>query len=490
MNPILDILARHASQQPDTVALQTCNENVSYADLYTRVQTTAAWLTQLNVRTIACQLDNSIDWAIIDLAVMQAGLNSIPLPCWFSQGQVEHVIADAGVDLFITHPDVVIDARWQLLTTPTGASVESFLTGQAGGHAATLSNTKITYTSGSTGSPRGVCLPVKTLTEVSQAILDAMSQINIERHLCVLPLATLLENIAGFYAPLMRGITVYLATGSELGLGANQLDPGRFADVINAVQPDSVILVPQLLTALVEFEMIHWNTPKMIAVGGGRISDQLIMRARERDLPVYQGYGLSECASVVTLCLPGANRAGSVGRALPHAKVRISQDGEIEVHGARMTGYLGAPRIDEDWLRTGDLGHLDDDGYLFVDGRLKNVFITAYGRNVNPEWVESALTQQAPISQALVYGEAENHNLALLWLRFGQDDSQVEAAVALANAELPGYAQVHAYIAIDEPLTPSLVTDNGRLKRGVVIDQYQDLIKQHFANGESSRVVL
>jgi pyrroloquinoline quinone (PQQ) biosynthesis protein C len=163
---------------------------------------------------------------------------------------------------------------------------------------------------------------------------------------------------------------------------------------------------------------------------------------------------------------PAARRIGTVGRPLPHAALRIADDGEVQVRGARMLGYLGeAPLADEwvadergggdEWLGTGDLGHFED-GFLVLHGRRKHQFITAYGRNVNPEWVEAELVQQGPIAQAWVHGEALAENLAVLVPRRADcSDAELDAAVAAANAGLPDYARAGRWLRAEAPFTPA-----------------------------------
>jgi long-subunit acyl-CoA synthetase (AMP-forming) len=158
--------------------------------------------------------------------------------------------------------------------------------------------------------------------------------------------------------------------------------------------------------------------------------------------------------------------------------VRIGDDGEVQVRGARMLGYLGEAPPDalaaEAWLGTGDLGHFDD-GFLVLHGRRKHQFITAYGRNVNPEWVEAELVQQGAIAQAWVHGEARPENLAVLVPRRADcSDVELEAAVAAANAGLPDYARAHRWLRAEAPFTPAngLLTANGRLRRAALAAHY------------------
>ena len=309
-------------------------------------------------------------------------------------------------------------------------------------------------------------------------VAEVSTACGVERHLCVLPLATLLENVGGVYAALLAGARIDLAPQAALGMtGASGFDVARFIRTLHEHQPHSLILLPQLLLALVTAAEQGIELPaslRFVAVGGGRVSPALLRRAEALGIPAFEGYGLSECASVVCVNTPGARRIGTVGRPLAHAAVRLAADGEVEVRGARMLGYLGEPAPASDWLPTGDLGHFDD-GFLVLHGRKKHQFVTAFGRNVNPEWVEAELTQQAPIAQAWVHGEALAANVAVIVPRRADcPAADVDAAIATANAALPDYARVQRWLRADAPFTPAngLLTANGRLRRAARAERY------------------
>ncbi|HEX5841095.1 MAG TPA: AMP-binding protein, partial [Pseudomonas sp.] len=300
-------------------------------------------------------------------------------------------------------------------------------------------------------------------------------------------LATLLENIAGVYAPLLAGAQIELMPMAQIGLlGASQFDLPRFLGALAQAQPHSLILLPQLLLALVSAAERGLPLPdslRFIAVGGGRVASQLLQRADALGLPVFEGYGLSECASVVCLNTPEHRRIGSVGQPLPHLQLRLGADGEVLVKGPRLQGYLGEPVTDEEWLGTGDLGHFDGK-YLVLHGRKKHQFITAFGRNVNPEWVEAELVQQLPIAQAWLHGEALPGNVAVLVPRFAHiSDQQLAEAVAAANLALPDYARVHHWLRAAQPFSSAneLATSNGRLRRNALLNHYQSAIEQLMA---------
>jgi long-subunit acyl-CoA synthetase (AMP-forming) len=183
---------------------------------------------------------------------------------------------------------------------------------------------------------------------------------------------------------------------------------------------------------------------------------------------------------VVCLNRPGARRPGSVGRPLPHARLRIADDGQILVSGVTMLGYLGdAPRAAGGEWATGDLGEIDADGYVYVRGRLRNVFISSLGRNVAPEWVESELAQQPGIRHAMVHGEARPHAVAIVSVTDpGVSDEVIGRGIAAANSRLPGYAQVRRWARAPEPFSfdNGLLTSNGRLRRAEILRRHGALL--------------
>jgi long-chain acyl-CoA synthetase len=304
----------------------------------------------------------------------------------------------------------------------------------------------------------------------------------------VLPLSTLLENVAGVYAGLLAGATICVPRQADVGMGgAAQLDVQRLLGALHASQASTAILVPQLLLALVAIGELGAPRPphlRFIAVGGAPVSRRLLERAWALSLPVYEGYGLSESASVVALNTPRAQREGSVGRLLPHLQLRFGADGEVQVNGSGFLGYCGRPEseIGDGWIATGDLGDLDADGYLHLDGRKKSIFITAFGRNVAPEWVERELTQHLAIAHAAVFGEGRAWNAAVIVPRPlpGVDShAAIEEALAAANRELPDYARVRHWLLAEESFTPDngLLTSNGRVRRAAVAALYGERLE-------------
>ena len=203
--------------------------------------------------------------------------------------------------------------------------------------------------------------------------------------------------------------------------------------------------------------------------------------ARAHGIPAHEGYGLSEGASVQTLNLPGADRPGTAGRALPHARLRVAADGEIEIGGGLFLGYLGEAPTTGDWWPTGDLGRIDTDGFVHVDGRKKNLLITSFGRNVSPEWVETALRAGPVVAQAVVFGDAQPSLSAVLWpVQAESDDLVLQAAVDTANNTLPDYARIRHWVRARLPFTAEAgqATTNGRPRRDAILLAHPEAVRQ------------
>ncbi|WP_268800986.1 AMP-binding protein [Pseudomonas huanghezhanensis] len=471
-------LAEMASEYPHTCALQGDDLRLDYAELDAELRLRQQMLKEACARVVALALDNGPDALIWDLAILFEGLACVTLPAFFSAAQREHCLDQSQADLVIADPDDGFkweaagyqrDAGFWVRRNPSTPSMPA-------------RTAKLTFTSGTTGAPKGVCLSADSVLTVAKQLYQASREQSPVAYLSLLPLAILLENI-GCYAALYAGATLSLPSQRTLGMqGASGVDLSRLLGCLARLDPDSMILVPQLLLMLVtacEMAVFDPRRLRFVAVGGAKVSETLLTRAEAVGIPVYEGYGMSECASVVALNRPQAHRPGSVGKPLEHVQIRLAEDGEVLVCGAPMLGYLGDTHAVPQWWPTGDIGEFDTQGYLYLKGRKKHQFVTSFGRNVNPEWVEAELTQRGCIGQAFVHGEALAHNHALLWpLRPDTTDQQLADTVAQTNQALPDYARVHSWTRLPQPFTAAngMATANGRPRREAILNQF----KQHF----------
>lgn len=437
---------------------------------------------------VALLADNTPEWIAIDLATQQLGIALVPLPAFFTPAQWRHAIEAADVQAIFCPTPQAAQALGFTMPVPFDGTLHLYESARAGISGNLPDIQKITFTSGTTAQPKGVCLSARQQWDVAQGLQASLAGLQIRRHLNLLPLAVLLENIAGVYTALLSGATDICLPLAETGLrGASQFDPGICLDAIERHQAESVILLPQMLQALVAASRAHEpriHSLKFVAVGGGKTPEPLIRAAREKGFPVYEGYGLSECGSVVSLNLPGADRPGSCGKPLPNRLVRIAADGEIEVGGAGIAHYLGDAAHDIAWLASGDLGHLDADGFLYIDGRKKNILVSAYGRNISPEWPEAELVGAGPIAQAVVFGDARPWLVAAIVPASGEmADASLQAAVDRANARLPDYARIRRWFRTDA-FSPAdaTATANGRPRREAIAQRCQQQIAAAYAS--------
>ena len=469
----------------------------STADLEHEVEALSELLRSAHMTRapIGMLADNSPYWIAMDLAAQIAGATLVPLPAFFSDAQVKHAIDASGMESIVCADAscanaygftrcVGGNAGLMLFTRPVRAPAGRVPARDEGA-------LKITFTSGTTGTPKGVCLSTADQLRTARGLAEVLAPLGIETHLSLLPLPILLENVAGVYTALLLGASCACPALEEVGLtGACRFDADRCLAAIERYRPHSIILLPQMLLALVERlaatrgSATSIRSLRFVAVGGGKTPPSLIARARALGLPVYEGYGLSECASVVSLNHPGADRIGTVGQPLSGTAVRIAADGEIEVAG-RSFAYLGDETAAADtWIKTGDRGALDDAGYLSIGGRKKNMLVTSYGRNIAPEWPEARLIEDASIMQAVVFGEARPHLVAVLVARNPDvTDARLAAAVERVNRDLPDYARIKGWLRAGCAFEAcnGLATSNGRVRREAVYACYADSLNRLYA---------
>jgi long-subunit acyl-CoA synthetase (AMP-forming) len=473
MADLAHCLLHHAEQDAHRPAMSDGHTTVTRGELAAWVAGAAAALGD-SPETIGILGENGVEWAVAFLAAAIAGKTIVPVPEFFSDAQRAHLLRDAKVERIIATGSRSSDA--QRLSVP----IEPLPQQRAASFPEPArEGGMIIYTSGSTGNPKGVRLMSGQALWTAGALAEVTGATAEDRYLSVLPLPMLLEIICAIITPVLIGGTVHFdaAIAANTGIGA----ASNIAEAFARAQPTTSVLVPQLLALYVGQLMETGQRPpeslRFVAVGGAPLPATLGAAAAKLGLPVFEGYGLSECASVVAVNRPGASRAGTVGQPLPGLRVEI-EDGEIVVEGPPvMDGYLHRDAAPRRW-RTGDMGQIDADGYLTIYGRKDNLIVTPYGRNVNPEWIETMLLGDPRIGAAVLCQHGGTGELIMLlipsrvgepWFRNASDEDFVQL-VTQACRSAPDYArpQIVRTLSRETAASHALFTANGRIRRAEI----------------------
>ncbi len=374
-------LEQRARTCPDRVALVGGEREIAFAELELEASAAARRLAGRGVRAgsvVALELRPGIGHAIQIHALMKLGAIAFPLNPALTEGERAHALRE-------TAPDLIVDAD----DDRAGPEADLPLLGE---HDLEAGQCRI-LTSGTSGRQRPV-----TLT-YGNALWSAVgSAFNLgvdpgDRWLCCLPF----HHVSGL-AILLRSAIYGTCAVLEDGF-----DVDRVATVLESGRISVVSLVPTQLERLLRLGAPLRN-PRVILVGGGPVAIEILDEAADKGATIVQTYGLTEAASQVTTLAPDEARrkAGSAGRPLLTTHLRI-HDEEILVQGPTVAPGCA----DEDgWLHTGDRGRIDDEGFLYVEGRLGEMIVTG-GENVMPDEVEAALMSHPDVAEAAVTGRAD-----------------------------------------------------------------------------------
>ena len=268
----------------------------------------------------------------------------------------------------------------------------------------------IIYTSGTTGKSKGVMLTQRNLYDNMANVIVSVDPGAVM--LTVLPIHHAYCLVMDWLMGFNKGATLCI-NDSLLHMIRN----------IGKFQPDIMLMVPLMIETLCKrLQAAESEGPDAVRAilgpnlhriysGGAHLDPYYIGAMKKFDVDIYEGYGMSECSPTISSNTEVGNKPGSVGRLLGNVEARF-ENGELQVRGSSvMKGYYKMPAetaeaLKDGWLHTGDLGHIDEDGYLFITGRLKNLIILSNGENVSPEEVEGHFALEALIGEIVVTGES------------------------------------------------------------------------------------
>jgi len=403
------------------------------------------------------------------------------------------------------------------------------------------------YTSGTTGAPKGAMISHRNILSQLSALEGMLEVFPEDQQLCFLPLCHILERLISVELPAYKGSTVNFAESPETVFdNLREVSPHTFTAVprlwekiysslINmrsdatafgrwafdrAVAAGHAFKSSDTPATIVKLRYYFWdllvlrNLRDMIGManirrattGAAPISPDLIRWLQAIGVPLYEGYGMTESTGVISLNTHDRQKLGSVGHALPGTEIRISEQGEILVRGGHVfAGYWHRPEktaedIREGWLHTGDTGRLED-GMLTITGRIKDIIITAGGKNITPAEIESRLKFSPYISDAVVIGDKRKYLSCLVMIdqenveKFAQDRQVhfsdfaslcraqevldlIEAIVQETNKSFAQVEQIKYFRLIDVLLTAEdeELTATMKLKRSLVEKKHKGLI--------------
>lgn len=460
-------------------------------------------------------------------------------------GRVEEALAGGSIELVLvggahdgraTLDDLLVRGGDHLAADPNAVGAA-----RAGVHPADVAT--IVYTSGTTGRPKGCVLThanMRAMAEIVAAVPNLLYPG--ETVLLFLPLAhnfaRLMQNLAvrvGItiaYCPDLRGVPaaltevrphilpsiprayellhrqiagqveagaapVRMAAGWALGVGRRAERLRQRGERLPLHVRAQLSMADRI--ALDRIRRRVGGRLRLPVSGGAPLAANVAEFLASAGICVMEGYGLSEatCASNFNRPGPGLYRFGTVGRPLPGVDVRLADDGEVQLHGTTVfAGYYGdeeatrAVTTEDGWLRTGDLGEFDADGFLRISGRKKDLIVTSGGENVAPVPLEEALTADPLVSQALVLGDGRPYVVALVTVdaaeqrRRGLDAGGVRTAVADAvgrvNRGLGTAERIRRHAVLDREFSQDAgeVTPTLKLRRGVCAEHNRDRIAE------------
>lgn len=483
-----------------------CCEIYTYADLWKKTIFIANSIPcfvseQLKIGLVAT---NSIEWIAADLALLKLGVCEVPVPMAFTAEQAENLLRSCSYVLVDEQGSHQIK-EWAK-ERPKIAEIPSIFLPQIGesdaAHSAPEQSSvrslcKVIHTSGSTSNPKGVRITIDGLDAVIHSLSSLVNPDYYKNYLSVVPFSLLIEQICAIYIPFTLGGAVSLLPKSKPVLGERGSSTKSIVNFTPKVQPSALTIPPALVAAYVD--VAHQNqrlgprelstllfgapTAPLIAAGGGSVSKALLTALADRGIDIFQGYGLSEASSVVCWNTPNTNKFGTVGRPLPHISYQIEDDGELKISSVALCdGYEtldpSACPIKESVLYTGDIASVDDDGFISIIGRKKNLIITAAGRNVSPEPIESMLKESSEVIDVIVVGEGKELLSAIVILKNESEKENVEKKLrSTVEQSLSHIEQISTFIFLEDSpsLRETLFTITGRPKRDIAQEFIENL---------------
>ena len=553
----------------------------SWVEVAEKVNKIAFGLKSLNIEKgdrVLLVSENRPEWLIADIAIMAAGGITVPAYVTNTENDFLHIISNSYSKLAIVSTErlvervlpaankakcldhiIAIESPCNVVTdTIQIHSWDQMLKMEIASHKADFSkyeNIKrdqtacIIYTSGTSGSPKGVMLHHGAILHNCAGARAALEELGLGREvfLSFLPLSHSYEHTAGQFFPISIGAQIYYCDAENLASSMQLAKPtimtavprlyeSLHSRIIRGVKKQGgkkellfnktvalgrkkieserlnlfEVVLNEILSVLVrkKIKYMFGGRLKALVSGGAPLNPDIGFFFMSLGLRILQGYGLTESAPVISVNRPSNVKIDTVGAPLTDVKVKIAKDGEILVQGELvMQGYWNDDQatnesIQNGWLHTGDIGHLDDMGRLVITDRKKDIIVNSGGDNIAPQRIEGILNLSPEISQAMIYGDKRPHLSAIVvpddeWLdqwssengkpkelKFLYEDQELKKALALViediNSKLSNIEKIRHFIIAQTPFTidNALMTPSMKIRRHKISALYKNDLDQ------------
>ena len=457
---------------------------VTYAQLFEKVAKTASLLDRLGIKKgdrITIWGYNCPEWAVMFLAAASKGIIAVPIDFMALPEHVKKINEIVSAKA-IAHSEfkLALDTKaHKIVLESLDKLTESLPPADIAGQNIDENDTlEIVFTSGTTGKPKGVILTHKNIISNIDAIKKCVKIDTAQTFLSLLPLSHLLEQTPGFLGPLSSSCKIVYMRSLKPSLIFKTLAEERVTNIVTVprllqlfadeivrqaeakrLYPLIIRIMKSKLPAAAKKKLL-WPIHKKFGrqfryfiAGGAAFPPELEKFWKELGFTVLQGYGLTECAPVLTCNTPRMEKQGSVGQPLPGIELKFGKDGEIYARGPNVfSGYYKdnektTEALANEWFKTGDLGFIDSEGYVFLKGRKKDMIVTSGGENVYPDDIERALLLDKRLKDACVIGlptkQGEQVHAELLL----KEKCDLRQLIEAANKQLNQAQQIVSYNA-------------------------------------------
>ncbi|HEY2380344.1 MAG TPA: long-chain fatty acid--CoA ligase [Terriglobia bacterium] len=469
-----EVFERAAKSNPSATAVVEDTKRWTFAELSGEVDRIAATLQEkVKGDTVGILLLNSQKYVATMLAIWKAGKTAVPLNYLLPPQDLGFIIKDSGMSglvssQFFSQALAAVKPLFGDRGVILMADDPGFLAPQEADAPGTYRDPALyLYTSGTTGRPKGVVLTHDNLISNVESCRKAGEFDHRDAFLCLLPF---------FHTYAITGtVLLPLLNGSKMVL-IDRFQPAKVLGLIQEHRISVFLAIPSMYRVLAASEGAFDVSSIRFPISGGEPLPMAILEAFEKrfNVPIFEGYGQTEAAPVVTLNRPGSRKPGTIGQALPGVEVAIWDDqkrvlragevGEIMVRGRNvMSGYHRQPEetaktISDGWLHTGDLGKIDDEGFITITGRKKDLIISA-GENIYPREIEEALSLHPKVKEVAVIGVSDEVRgevpkafvIAHEGVTVDEKELRAFCRECLANYKIPK----HFDIVTDLPRTPT-----------------------------------